>query len=154
MSSFDPAGVLAAIVSVLEKVGSVEQTITGQGQNPPTVGVGATVWAGPIRPVPKRSGLAGVSIALEVNVRLTLSLSTQPPGSIETALLGAYADACNALVGGFTLGGEVVAVDLLGAWSGGGLRGEPGYVPYDGVTYRCITAVVPVVLDDVWSDAP
>lgn len=153
MSSFDPAGVLSAIESVLQKVGSVEQTVIGQGQNPPTTGVCATVWAGPIRPEPKRSGLASVSIVLDVNVRLTIALG-QPPDSFETMILGAYGDVCNALARGFTLGGNAVAVDLLGAWSSGGLRGDPGYVPFDGVQYRCVTGVVPVVLDDVWGEAP
>lgn len=153
MSSFDPAGVLTAIVSVLEKVGSVEETVTGQGQNPPTTGVGATVWAGAIRTQPKRSGLASVSIALEVNVRFTIPIG-QPPDAFETTILSAFGDMCNALAAGFTLGAEVEQVDLLGAYSGNGLRGDPGYVQFDGVNYRCITAVVPVVLDDVWSDAP
>jgi hypothetical protein len=153
MSSLNAAAVLSGIVSVLQKVGSIEQTITGQGQNPPSAGVGAVVWAGPIRPVARRSGLGAVSIALDINVRLTVPMSTQPPESVETTLLGAFSDMCNALAGGFTLGGQVEQVDLLGAY-GSGLHGDPGYVPYDGATYRCITAVVPVVLDDVWSDAP
>lgn len=154
MSSFDPAAVLNGIVSVLEKVGSIDAgVVTGQGQNPPAQGVSATLWAGPIRTQPKRSGLNVVSIALEVNVRLTVPMS-QPPDAFETALLGAFGDVCNALVGGFTLGGEVEQVDLLGAYSGNGLRGDPGYVQFDGVKYRCITAVVPVVLDDVWGEAP
>jgi hypothetical protein len=154
MSSFDPAGVLNGIVSVLEKVGSIDAgVVTGQGQNPPAQGVSATVWAGPIRTQPKRSGLNVVSIALEVNVRLTTPIS-QPPDAFEVTILRAFGDVCNALAAGFTLGGLVEQVDLLGAYSGGGLKGDPGYVQFNGVNYRCITAVVPVVLDDVWSDAP
>lgn len=151
-SSLDAAGVLAALISVCQKVGSIEQTIAGQGQNPPPSGVGATVWAMPGRTVPKRSGLDSVSVALTFNIRLTLSMNTQPPESVETTLLGAFSDLCNALAGGFTLNGEVEQVDLLGAY-GDGLRWDPGYVPYDGVTYRCITVPVPLVLDDLWRES-
>lgn len=146
----DAAGVLNGIVSVCQKVGSIEQAIAGQGVNPPLTGVGATVWAMPSRPVPRRSGLNAVSILLVFNVRLTLSMQTQPPESIETTLLGAFSDVCNALAGGFTLGGEVEQVDLLGAYEP--LKWDFGYVPYDGVNYRCVTITVPVVLDDMWSE--
>lgn len=152
-SGVDAAGVLAGIVSVCQKVGSIEQTIAGQGQNPPTAGIGATVWMMPGGTVAKRSGLNTVSIALVFNIRLTLSMQTQPPESIETGLLGAFSDLCNALASGFTLGGQVEQVDLLGAY-GERLRWDPGYVQYDGVTYRCVTLPVPVVLDDVWSEVP
>lgn len=152
-NGLNAGAVLDALISVCQGLGSIEQTIAGQGQSPPTSGVGATVWAMPGRPVPKRSGLASVSVALVFNIRLTLSMQTQPPETVETTLLGAFSDLCNALAGGFTLAGQVEQVDLLGAY-GEALRWEPGYVPYDGVTYRCITVPVPVVLDDVWGEKP
>ncbi len=151
-NTLDAPGVFDAILSVCQRVGSIEQTIAGQGINPPTSGVGAVVWAMPGKPIPKRTGLNAVSILLVFNVRLTLSMQTQPPESIETTLLGAFSDVCNALAGGFTLAGEVEQVDLLGAY-GEGLKWDFGYVTYDnGVKYRCVTIAVPVALDDMWSE--
>lgn len=152
-NGLDASAVLSALQSVCQGLGSIEQSIAGQGQNPPTAGVGATIWAMPGRTVARRSGLASVSVELVFNIRLTLSMSTQPPETVEGTLLGAFSDLCNALAGGFTLNGQVEQVDLLGAY-GEPLKWDPGYVQYDGVTYRCITVPVPVVLDDVWSDAP
>ncbi len=152
-NGLDAAGVLDAVLSVCKGLGSIEQTIPGQGQSPPTTGVGATVWAMPGKPLPRRSGLNTVSVSLVFNIRLTLSMQTQPPETIETTLMGAFSDLCNAFAGGFTLGGKTTSVDLLAAY-GDGLHWEFGYVPYDGVSYRCVTVPVPIVLDDVWRQMP
>ena len=152
-TGLNAAGVLAGIESVLQAVGGIEQVVTSQSTNPPTDGIGAQVWAGPIKPVGVRSGLASVSVLTVTNIRLTMPLATQPPESIDPALLTTLSDVMNALAGGFTLDGEVAQVDLLGQY-GVPMDGIPGYVDYAGVGYRCITLTVPAVLDDIWTEAP
>jgi hypothetical protein len=53
--------------------------------------------------------------------------------------------------GDFTLGGEVVFVDLLGQTGAQQLEGQAGYLSAgDGQMYRVFTITVPVVIDDLF----
>lgn len=55
----------------------------------------------------------------------------------------------SALAGGYTFGGTVFAVDLLGAY-GEPLRAEAGYLTIGNTMFRVMDVFVPIVLSDVW----
>jgi hypothetical protein len=54
--------------------------------------------------------------------------------------------------GDYTLGGQVVLVDLLGQASDAQLEARAGYLrPDDGLVYRALTITIPLVRDDLWT---
>lgn len=152
MAGLDAVAVRDALKSVFQSVGSIGDVLTSQGVAPPSNGVSAQIWAvPPFKLVPTRSGLADVSLLVTFNARLLIPLGTPPADDLDLSLLAAYSDVMNALVGGFTLNGEVEQLDLLGAYSGG-LTTDPAYIEIGGAMFRCMTMTLPLVLDDVWDE--
>lgn len=119
----------------------------------PGRGLTAAVWVDEIRPAPGGSGLARTSAVFDVNVRLYTSMLADPQDAIDPGLVDAVDTLMAAYSGGFTLGGLVRSVDLLGAASEG-LRARAGYLEQDGHLYRVMTIFLPMVVDDAWEQLP
>lgn len=110
-----------------------------------------------ITPVPEVSGAGTVSVRLEFQLGVMTNMLGEPQDGIEPEVMGAAGMLMAALAGGFTLHGEAMAVDLLGAY-GEGLRAEAGYVSIGGGQgdgagtrlFRIMNVFVPVILADCW----
>lgn len=123
------------------------------GAMPGNSGLAGAVWFTRIRPIGEASGLASVSIVMTMNVRLFTSLNTSPFEEIDPAMVSCVDDLMNAFIGDFTLGGLVRCVDVLGMY-GTMLESQSGYVETDQVKLRVVDITVPLVIDDVWTEAP
>jgi hypothetical protein len=75
---------------------------------------------------------------------------SKPEGSTDPKLIALISQLIGAFSGGFTLGGNVMAVDLLGAW-GAPLEATAGYISHDGHEFRVAELTIPVVIDDIWA---
>lgn len=119
----------------------------------PGSGLTYAVWAKNIRPIPARSGLASVSVRLEINGRVYMPVDTEPQGDVDVAVTGAVSGLFNAYCGDFQLGGVVAEVDLLGQY-GATLGADLVYTRFDSTTYRVASLIVPLVINDLWTEAP
>lgn len=145
-------GILDAVVSHAMASGHFEQVNGHEPQNAPSLGLTAAVWADSVQPV-RASGLDSTTVRLAFNVRLYTASQSEPADAIDPALIAAVDDLCAAYIADFTLGGLVKQIDVLGA-HGIPLLVRAGYIQQSGATYRVMTITLPVIVNDLWEQAP
>lgn len=128
--------------------------ITGhEPKNPPGTGLSVAFWGGPVTPAGRASGLAATSLRFEVLARVFTGADAEPLDGIDPAVFGAAGALLAAYSGAFTLSGDVMAIDLLGAY-GAPMAAVPGYLGYGDRFYRVMNVTVPVIADGVLGQAP
>lgn len=151
--SFDQAAVIAlrdALVSHAQKLAIFERVSAHEPKSKPGNGISCAIWAQEIRPLPQASGLAATSGYVVWHSRLMTNMLAEPQDGIETDLLYAATTLLNEYSGNFTLGASVRNIDLLGMY-GQSLSMTAGYLDIDRVLYRVATVVLPMVINDMWS---
>lgn len=137
-----------AMVSHAMATGMFQTVNQHEPKNSPGHGLRAALWAQNYRPA-RRSGLAATSMRLEFRLRIYQNMLMEPQDSIDPTVLAA-ADACFAAYSsGFTLGGLVRQVDLLGS-DGNPLSATAGYLAIDNKMFRVMDLTIPLVLNDVY----
>jgi hypothetical protein len=144
-----------AIASHAAALGVFDNVPQHEPKNAPGGDLTCAVWAADMVPV-LSSGLASTSVRVVFNVRIylpALNLSPWESDIIDPRIM----DACDALlrdyVGNFTLGGLIREVDVRGA-DGNPLSAAAGYLTQDGKVYRVMTIFLPLVVNDLWDEAP
>lgn len=150
--ALDITGILDAVVSHAMASGHFERVNQFEPTNPPGHGLTCGVWADRITAL-RSSGLNSVSTLVVFNVRVYGSMQSDPPDAIDPNMVAAVDALGEAYSGDFTLGGLVRQVDLLGAY-GQPLDVRAGYIQQDGALYRVMTISLPVVVNDLWTEAP
>jgi hypothetical protein len=154
MSGFDSATVHAlfnSVVSVAEQTGFFRSSNTHEPKGSPGSGLRLAIWMQDIEPIPEASGLASATALVVFNARIYGNMLEKPEDEIDPRITTAAVGLIGAFSTGFTLGGTVRNVDLLGA-HGPKLRAQAGYVTIAGAMYRVMTVTVGVILDDVWTE--
>ncbi len=151
--SFDQAAinaVYAAAVSAAQKLSVFEVVLQHEPKAAPVSLPACAVWTQALTPVAAVSGLNATSGRLELRARIYLSFLGKPEDRIDpelirltSALLGAYS-------GGFTFGGTVMEIDLLGA-HGESLNATAGYIQHDSHMFRVMECNIPVIIDSLWT---
>ena len=150
----DVLGITDAVVSHAMASGRFEQVNGAEPQNPPsTGGLTAAAWVDNLTPEPRASGLDSVSAVLVFNVRIYASAMSLPSDAIDPNMVAAVDDLCSAYCGDFTLGGLIKDVDIFGMY-GQRLGVRAGYLQQDGALYRVLTITLPLVVNDLWTEAP
>ena len=154
MADLDLLAYRAAAMSHAQALGLFDQVLGHEPVSAPGSGLTYAVWAGPVRPIPARSGLNVVAARLEMRGRVFLPADTEPMDDVDVAVTGAVSKLMGAYCGDFTLGGLVANVDLLGA-HGTPLGADTGYTSFaGGTTYRVATLTIPLIVNDAWNEAP
>jgi len=157
MGNFDGAAVLAlmqAVRTIPAKMGTFRSsTIFHEPRVVPTALPSLALWLGPVEPVGAVSGLSEVSGRVTVQGRIYACDATKVSDKTEEQLLAWQSALLGAFAGAFTLGGEAMFVDLLGAY-GSKISAVPGYADYDGAFYRVSEVSVPIIIDPLWTEAP
>lgn len=152
--SLNTTAVVSALESHASASGYFERVNGHETINAPGNGLSVGIWVQRIRPVALASGLAVTSARVEFTVRIYSSALQEPQDGIDPAIVEA-ADALFVAYGAdFELGGNVRNVDLLGA-TGEPLSANAGWVTFnDGPTFRVMDILLPVVVNDVWTQSP
>jgi hypothetical protein len=162
MAGLDVDAVVAlydAVVSHAMAVGLFSNRVTDhEPLNPPSTGLSCAVLLGPLVPLPRASGLRKTSGRLEFHVRVYSPAPQLPAAGIDRGMLKAVATLMAAysadfsLVTGSVAEGLVNMIDLLGAY-GTPLSAQPGWLTQDSVPFRVTDIVLPLILNDMWSQA-
>jgi hypothetical protein len=147
----DARGLTDQIVSILASSGWFERVNKHEPKNAPGRGVTASVWVQGVDPV-KASGLASTTIRVEFNARLMIPMLSEPQDDIDENLLMTLDSVFNLFSGDFELGGNVNLrmIDLLGA-HGTPLSARAGYLTQDRIAYRTFLVVIPLIINDNWT---
>lgn len=145
--------IFSAVESHALALGQFERVNMHEPENAPGNGLTAAVWVQRIAPVRAGSGLATTTGVLLLNVRIYSLMQQAPPDAIDPTMLTATVGLMAAYSGDFQLGGLIRNVDLLGG-QGTPLQGQAGYLPQDGATYRVYTIDLPLIVNDIFDQAP
>lgn len=144
--------ILDAVVSHAMQLGLFEQVNQHEPKNPPGNGLSCAIFADRVGGI-RRSGLAAMSGRLVLSVRVVMPMISEPADDLDTAVLGAVDALYVAYCGDFTLGGLIRHVDILGS-EGTPLDAVFGYITVDGAEYRVATITLPLIINDLWTEAP
>lgn len=144
--------IVNAVVSHALQLGVFSQVNAHEPKNAPSNGLACAIWADRIGGI-RRSGLDSVSARLALSVRIHMPMASEPADEIDTVVLGAVDVLFTAYCGDFTLGGLVRHVDIFGA-EGAPLDAVFGYITVDGGEYRVATISLPLIVNDLWTEAP
>jgi hypothetical protein len=150
--SLGTAAILDAVISHAKASGRFERVLTHEPKSAPGNGLSVAVWVQNLRPA-SGSGLATTTARLQLSVRVYTNMLADPQDKIDTRLLDAVDALMAAYTGDFTLGGLVRDVDLLGA-DGDPLQADAGYLEQDSKLYRVMVITLPLVVNDLWAQAP
>ncbi len=143
------SALFAAVVSDAQQLGIFETVIAHEPKNAPGNGLSCAVWVQTIKPSQRASGQAAVSGVVSMRARIYLNMLAEPQDGIDPGLLAATCRLMQAYSEGFTLGGTVRNVDLLGA-EGEPLAAQGGYIQHDSRLFRVFELTVAVVINDMW----
>lgn len=151
--AFDQAAIsalYAEIVSAAKQLADFEVVVQHEPKAAPVSLPALAVWFAGFGPARGLSGLAATSARVEFKARAYLNAMSKPEGSTDPKLILLISQLIGAFSGGFTLGGDVMAIDLLGGW-GPPLEATAGYITHDSKEFRVAELTIPVVIDDIWT---
>ena len=152
--SFDFQGLIDAVASHAGTTGEFERVATHEPKSRPGNGLTCSVWADEISPIADASGLASTTGLVTMAMRPQMPFLQQPADGIDPLIMRAVSSLIGAFSANFQLSLTGVRnIDLLGAHSQG-LRARAGYVNQDGTVYRVMDVIVPIVVNDLWNQAP
>lgn len=149
--SLDIQSILDNVASHALSTGHLDAVLGYVSKQSPTNGITAAIYVERITPI-RSSGLASTSVRLELEMQIYSSTYQEPYDGIDANLTKAVDAVFTNFIGDFDLGSEARHVDVFGAY-GKGLEVRSGYLNLDGKEYRVFQIVIPVVVDDVWSQA-
>jgi hypothetical protein len=149
----------AAVVALFDAVrthalnlGVFDGVATHEAKSKPGNGVYAEIWVNQMHPLPQFSGLAETAGLVVFHIRIRVNFMQKPEDDTDKRLLTAASTLIGEYSGAFTLGGSVVAVDLLGM-HGESLGMQAGYLEQDGTLFRVATVTLPIVIDNMFTQA-
>lgn len=151
MAVLDAPSIVAAVESHAATLGVFERVVTSEPKNAPGNGPTCAIWLDQIGPVPAASGLSSESMRIVMMLRVMKPFLEQPYGAIDTDMMTAVDALMRSYSTGFTLGGLVRNVDLLGA-HGVALAGRAGYVTIDRSVFRLVDITLPLIINDLWEE--
>lgn len=152
MAALDINAILDAMVSHAMSTGYFQQVNEHESKQSAFEGLTCEIWVEQVDPV-KTSGLAITSIRIQFQVRIYNGTMTEPYDNVDSGLVAALDALMREYVGDFTLGGLIRHVDVFGA-HGNRVMARTGFVNHDGKEFRVFSVNVPLIVDDLWDQAP
>ncbi|MEU0411728.1 hypothetical protein ABZ307_28455 [Streptomyces griseorubiginosus] len=149
--SLDVASIFDQVESHLHRTGLFDQVGMHEPKSAPGNGLSAEAWVEQITAVAAVSGLSTAGVRLEMNIRVRKNMLSEPQDEIDVVVLGAVDLLMNNFAGDFELDGEVMHVDVLGAY-GTPLNARATYIEQDKRMYRAMTISLPLIIDNAWAE--
>jgi len=146
----DTVEILAQVESHAMSSGLFETVNLHEPKKKPGNHLTAAVWVQSVAPDPEASGLASTSAVFVFNLRVFTNMLQEPQDAIDPKMLAAVDRMMTLYSGDFTLGGNVMGIDLLGM-AGVPLSADAGYITQDGTLYRVMTITLPVLVANAWT---
>jgi hypothetical protein len=144
---------LDAVVSEAQRLGVFDRFAQHEPKSAPGQGLTWACWVQRVDPI-RGSGLDSTSARIVFTIRLYSSWSEEPVDEIDPTMIEAADLLTAAYCGNFTLDiAEVRMVDIKGAYDIP-LAWEAGYLNVGGGMYRILDITLPLVINDVWTEAP
>lgn len=146
------SGIFSAVQSHALRLGLFERVNTSEPKSAPGNGLSCAMWMNSVAPARAQSGLDTTTALLVLNVRVYARMLQEPQDDIDLGILDAVDRLMAAYTGDFDLNGTIRNVDLLGA-IGPGLSAQFGYLTIDNTMFRVATIVLPLIVNDLWTQA-
>ena len=150
--ALDINGIFNAMVSHAMSLGYFDQVNQHESKQSAFDGLTCEIWVEQVNPV-RTSAINTTSVRIQFEVRLYAGSISQPYDDLDTSLIVALDALMREYTGDFTLGGIVRHVDIFGAY-GPGIQARTGYINHDGKEFRVFSVNVPLIVDDLWDQAP
>lgn len=143
------SAIFAALESHAQKLGIFARINTHEPENAPGNRLSCSIILGGIAAEPAASGLGMVSGRVTFVVHLWSSMMTRPLDGVDPAVLGAVGVLLNEYSGAFSLGGAggTRNIDLMR------LNAQAGYLLQEGKEFRTVQITVPIIVNDLWTEA-
>lgn len=151
--SLDIVNIRDRIVSHALEQGVFDHVNQHEPKSAPGNQLWAAIWLDYVGPAKRVSGLNSTVALLRFMIRVGTSMLQDPQDAIDGQVLKAVDLLFTAYSGDFELGGYVRNVDLLGE-QGTPLQAQAGHVVIDQKPYRAMDITLPLVVNDVWTQAP
>jgi hypothetical protein len=146
----DVSAIMDAIASMAKQIGAFERVQLHEPKTSVPSGLSAALWFQSATTIQELSSLAKTAIRVEIVFRLFQNMLMEPADLIDPEMTRVVNLMFNALHGGFTLGGLITQVDVLGS-HGPPLRSEAGYINQSGHLMRSISIYIPCVIANAYS---
>jgi len=143
--------IVDALTSHALTTGQFERVNGHEPKSAPHTGVSYALWVDTIDPI-VGSGLAETSGRVAFMARVYTNMTQEPQDGIDPAIMTAIDVMMTEYSGDFELGGNVRHVDLLGIY-GPPLSAKAGYIEQDKRLFRVMTLIIPLIINDIWSQA-
>jgi hypothetical protein len=150
--ALDISGIYNAMVSHAMSLGYFDQVNQHESKQSAFDGLTCEIWVEQVNPV-RTSALNTTSVRIQFEVRMYAGSMSQPYDDLDSSLIEALDALMREYTGDFTLNGLVRHVDIFGAY-GPGIQARTGYVNHDGKEFRVFSVNVPLIVDDLWDQAP
>ncbi|MER7234026.1 hypothetical protein ABT348_24125 [Streptomyces olivaceus] len=152
--ALDTQEIIDRLASHAKSLGLFDQVNKHEPKTAPGRGLTCAIWVERIDPAGTLSGLKSTTGRITFNVRISTRMQQMPQDGIDPNVVRATDALIRAYSGDFTLGGAVLAVDLLGMGGGQGMFAQAGYLRMNETSiYRSITLWVPLLVADLWAQA-
>ncbi len=111
------------------------------------------IYVSTLRPMPAGSGLASTTGVVTIMTRIYLPMIQEPQDKIDPTIIAATDTLMADFSGDFTLGANARNIDLLGR-TGESLEARAGYITIDQTTFRSMDITIPIIVNDVYTQAP
>ena len=132
--------------------GLFDSVNTHEPKSAPGGNLHCAIYVSELKPAPIGSGLAATTGVLTIMARIYLPMKVEPQDSIDPTIAAATDTLLEDFSGDFTLSGNARNIDLLGQ-TGEALSARAGYITIDQTSFRSMDITIPIVVNDVFTQA-
>ena len=142
-----------AIESHARASGLFDSVNTHEPKSAPGGNLHCAIYVSTLAPFQAGSGLATTTGVVVIMARIYMKMIQEPQDKIDPLIFAATDTLMEAFSRDFDLGGSARNIDLLGQ-SGEALSGRTGYIEIDKKLYRSVDITIPIIVNDVFTQAP
>jgi hypothetical protein len=144
--------IMAEMESLAKQTGLFDSISKHEPKSAPGNNLYCSIWVAYVGPARGQSGLNMTTGLLRFNARVYRNFISKPEDDIDSDVTFAALTLMDKFSNEFALGGLVREVDLLG-FTGPPLEANAGYLTIDNKMYRVMLVNIPMVVNDLWTQA-